>query len=122
MIDATRIAERYLAAWNETDAARRDALLAEGWLADATYADPMATVQGRAQIAAVIAAVQERFPGFRFALAGTPDGYADKVRFSWSLGPAQAPDTIQGTDFAVVDAEGRLCSVTGFLDKVPTAS
>jgi hypothetical protein len=31
MIDATQIANRYVAVWNETDPARRRALLREGW-------------------------------------------------------------------------------------------
>ena len=50
-------------------------------------------------------------------LPGPPTGYADRLRFSWALGPASEADMIKGTDFAVVEG-GRLRSVTGFLDKV----
>jgi hypothetical protein len=42
----------------------------------------------------------------------------EKVRFSWALGPDTDADMIKGTDFIVVE-DGRLQSVTGFLDKVP---
>ncbi|MCO5130823.1 MAG: nuclear transport factor 2 family protein [Xanthobacteraceae bacterium] len=118
MTDATHIADRYIAAWNETDPARRDALLAENWSTDATYVDPVMSGEGRAEISALIGAVHARFPGFRFALAGAADGYGDKVRFSWALGPKTEPDMIQGTDFVVID-NGRLKSVTGFIDKAP---
>ena len=121
MTDATRIANRYIAVWNESDPARRRAMLAEEWNADATYVDPLASSAGVDEIAALIGAVQARFPGFRFALDGRSDGYGDRIRFSWTLGPTAEPDMIRGTDFIVVE-NGRLQSVTGFLDKVPAGA
>src|SRR5260370_41564790 len=74
--------------------------------------------EGRDQIGALIAAVHERFPGFRFTLDGRVDGYRDRIRFSWALGPETEADVIKGTDFVVVEG-GPLKSITGFLDKVP---
>jgi hypothetical protein len=121
MTDASRIADRYIAVWNETDPARRNTLLAEDWSEDASYVDPLANVAGRTGIGALIAAVQDRFPGFRFSLDGLCDGYGDRIRFSWTLGPQSEPDMIRGTDFIVVE-NGRLKSVTGFLDKVPAGA
>ena len=47
MRDANRLAEDYIALWNETDQKRRLALLAEGWTADVTYVDPL--MQGAGQ-------------------------------------------------------------------------
>jgi hypothetical protein len=121
MTDPLAIANRYIALWNETDPARRRALLAEGWTENAAYVDPLAKGDGHEEISALIGAVQQRFPGFSFALAGRADGYADKLRFSWVLGPASEADMVQGTDFALVE-NGRLRSVTGFLDKVPAGA
>ena len=76
--------------------------------------------RGHAEVDALIAGVQQRFPQFRFSLIGKPDGFGDKVRFSWALGPAGADAPIKGTDFVQVE-QGRLKSVTGFLDQVPAA-
>jgi SnoaL-like domain len=121
MTDATKIADRYINVWNEKDPARRRALLVEGWSETATYVDPMMNGKGHEQIGAMIAAVQERFPGFLFALDGRVDGYGDHIRFSWKLGPPSEADMIKGTDFVVLEA-GRLKSVTGFLDKVPAGA
>jgi hypothetical protein len=121
MTDPVAIANRYIALWNEADPARRRALLAEGWAENAAYVDPLAKGQGHDEISALIGAVQQRFPGFLFRLTGHADGYADKLRFSWALGPASDADMIQGTDFALVE-NGRLRSVTGFLDKVPAGA
>jgi hypothetical protein len=63
MTDAAQIADRYIVVWNETDQARRQALLTDGRSENATYLDPMMAGEGREQIGAQIAAVQERFPG-----------------------------------------------------------
>jgi hypothetical protein len=115
-----KIAQQYIAAWNETDAGRRRALIAETWAEDATYVDPLMAGRGHAEVDALMGAVQQRFPGFRFALIGQPDGFGDKVRFSWGLGPDGAEAPIKGTDFVQVE-DGRLKSVTGFLDQVPAA-
>ena len=118
---ADHVAQRYIALWNETDASRRLALLADGWTPDASYADPIANAAGAEGISALIAAVQARFPGFRFKLLGKPDAHGEHLRFSWTLGPEASQDLIQGTDFAQLDGN-RLRAVTGFLDKVPAAA
>jgi len=120
-IDATHVAEHYIAVWNETDAERRLELLETHWTEDARYVDPLAQARGRPQISALVGGVQQRFPGFRFALKGQPDAHGDRLRFSWTLGPSGAEDLIEGTDFAQLEA-GRLQSVTGFLDKVPVGA
>jgi hypothetical protein len=121
MTDAVQIADRYITVWNETDPIRRRELLTEWWAEDAIYVDPMMAGEGRDQIGALIAAVHQRFPGFRFKLAGRADGHHDTVRFSWALGSESQADMIKGTDFVVVK-DGRLKSITGFLDKVPAGS
>lgn len=113
------IAETYIAAWNETDAAARRAMIADTWSADAIYVDPLASVAGHDGVDGLIAGVQQRFPDFRFALIGAPDGHGEHVRFSWGLGPEGADEApIKGTDYVRVE-DGRLKSVTGFLDQVP---
>jgi hypothetical protein len=120
-IAAADIAQRYIELWNESDAARRLELLEAGWTQDASYVDPIMQASGREGISSLVAAVQARFPGFRFNLLGQPDAHGEHLRFSWTLGPQASEDLIQGTDFVRL-AGGRLHSVTGFLDKVPAAA
>ncbi|MDM0012777.1 nuclear transport factor 2 family protein [Variovorax sp. J22P168] len=119
--DAASLAAHYIAVWNETDAARRNALLESHWTEDARYVDPVMQGSGRAQISALVGGVHQRYPGFRFALKGSPDAHGDQLRFSWTLGPSGAEDLIEGTDFVRLEG-GRLQSVTGFLDKVPAGA
>ncbi|WP_407527305.1 nuclear transport factor 2 family protein [Methylobacterium oryzisoli] len=125
MADAATIAARYLASWNETDPERRRALLAALWTETGTYADPLMRGTGPEEIGRLVAAVQERFPGHRFVLAGRPDGHGEPprgfVRFSWALGPEGGESLVEGTDVALLDG-GRLAQVVGFLDKVPAGA
>lgn len=116
MTDPKPIADRYLALWNEADEARRVALLAENWAADARYADPMMQGEGRDGIAAMIQGARTHFPGHGFTLRGTPDGHGSYVRFSWDLAPEGAPAIAGGTDIVRLDGAGRIADVVGFLD------
>jgi hypothetical protein len=75
----------------------------------------MAVAEGRDQIDATIAAVQGQFPGLAFTLAGPVDAHHDTARFTWSLGDELAI----GFDVLVLDADGQIANVYGFLDKVP---
>jgi hypothetical protein len=122
MIDAQTLATRYIASWNEADAAARGRLVEDLWTEDASYADPMMKADGQDAIAALIGGVHVQFPGYRFALSGQPDGHGSFVRFSWSLAPSDGRVVARGTDFAAVAPDGRLTRVTGFLDQVPAVA
>ncbi|SEP25617.1 SnoaL-like domain-containing protein [Trujillonella endophytica] len=115
-------AERYLAAWNTTDPAARRAAVEEVFADAARYTDPLVDVRGHDAIDATIAAVQQQFPGFVFRLAGPVDAHHHQLRFTWHLGPEGAEPPITGFDAAVVDDEGRITTVLGFLDRVPAAA
>ena len=110
------IAERYLAAWNEADAARRAVLIAALWSPQGRYADPLMSGQGHDGIARMIEAARAQFPGLVFTPRGEPDGHGAFARFSWSLGPAGGAPVAGGTDVARLDEAGRVVEVIGFLD------
>jgi hypothetical protein len=114
------IVQRYIASWNETDPERRRKLVDELWDDQASYIDPLAEAHGRDAIDAVIAAAQAQFPGFAFTLNGPVDAHHRQARFTWALGPADADPVVTGFDVAVVTENGRLRTVLGFLDQVPT--
>jgi hypothetical protein len=112
----------YIAAWNEPDADRRRALVGQAFADDATYVDPMMSGAGHDSIATMIGLAQQQFPGHRFELSFGPDGHNDRVRFAWRLyGPDADAPVAAGTDFATVADDGRLSSVTGFLEPAATA-
>lgn len=119
MHDIDVLLDRYIAMWNETDARRRRALLSATITEDASYLDPVMAGEGIEQIDAMIAAAQQQFPAHRFELRAGSDAHHDRVRFSWSLSAedGERPAAV-GVDFAVIADDGRMCSVTGFLEQV----
>ncbi len=120
MTAAPRHADRYLAAWNETDADARSAAMADLFTDGVRYTDPLVVAVGREALDATIGAVQQQFPGFVFRLAGPVDAHHDQLRFTWELGPAGQRAPLAGFDVAVVDGDGRIRTVLGFLDRVPS--
>jgi len=90
MDSATTLARHYLAAWNERNAPERRAQVARLFTIDASYVDPM--------------------------MAGAPDTHHDVLRFSWTLHAPDGAQVVRGTDVARIGDDGRLASVTGFLD------
>jgi hypothetical protein len=70
MADIAQLIDDYIAAWNETDAGRRRALVGQVFTDDATYLDPVMEGNGADGIDAMIAGAQAQFPGARFELAG----------------------------------------------------
>lgn len=118
---STDVLSRYLAAWNATDpAARRDAIAA-AFAPDVRYVDPLADVTGHDALDALVAAAQERFPGWVFAPVGEVDAHHDVARFAWSVGPAGGEPPVLGSDVVRLAPDGRIAEVHGFLDRVPAA-
>jgi SnoaL-like domain len=122
MTDYRAVATRYIACWNETDPVARRAIIEETWAPDGRYIDPIANVQGLDEIDATIAAVQSQFPSFVFRLVGSVDGHGNQCRFAWELGPETDDSPVAGFDVAVLSPEGRIQTVLGFLDRVPSAA
>ena len=125
MTDVKLLARSYIDLWNERAPQRRREMLATNWTSDARYVDPLMAGDGHDGVDALIAGVQQRFPDFSFRLIGEPNGYGDHVRFhvrfSWGLGPDGVDSPIKGTDFAVLK-DGRIRSITGFLDQIPPSA
>lgn len=119
--DFDALIQRYLDTWNETDADKRTALVAELWAADGRYVDPIGSAEGHAALSALIGAVQQQFDGMRFTLAGDIDARHDQARFTWALGPVGVEPLVIGFDVLERDPAGQVRLVLGFLDKVPTA-
>jgi hypothetical protein len=122
MPEITDVINTYIAAWNETDEAKRLELVTRAWAPDATYVDPIMSGEGHEGIDAMIAAAQQQFPEHRFELSFGPDAHNDNVRFAWQLyGPGGGEPVAAGADFGKLAGDGRLKAVTGFLEGQPAA-
>ena len=106
--------DNYVAAWSETDDAKRSELLAASVSEDLWYRDPMLEADSREAFSSVLAFVQENFPGHVLTRTSAVDGHRDLVRFNWALGkPGEAP-AFTGVDIAKFDDEGKLHRIIGF--------
>ena len=113
--------DTYLAAWNETDAERRSALIDRSWNPEGRYIDPLQEANSPRAFADLAAGVQAAYPGHRFRRTTEIDGHHDLVRFGWELVAPDGSVTVSGIDVAVLDGDGRLRHVTGFFGELAAA-
>ncbi|CAO5150054.1 Nuclear transport factor 2 family protein [Frankia sp. AiPs1] len=113
--------DRYFAAWNASGDALEKAVAA-AFTEDAAYTDPLVDVTGHEGIAAAIRGAQAQFPAFEFRPANRPDSHHDLARFGWELvSRADGSAPVAGFDVVSLAEDGRIRSVSGFLDRVPGA-
>ena len=114
--------DAYLQSWNETDPARRAALIERSLGADLWYRDPLLEADGLEAYDAMVAAVQGQFPGLVMSRTSPIDAHRDLVRFNWALGaPGQDP-VFAGLDVAKTDADGKLHRIIGFAGETIAAA
>ena len=108
------VVERYLAAWNEPDAAARRPLVEAAFAPGITYADPMFAARGHDEVDAMVGGVHTAYAGCRFALTGEVESSHNRLLWHWSLVRPDGTAVAHGLDVAVVDTDGRLTDVSGF--------
>ena len=114
---------RYFEAWNAGEPEALAKAVAAAWSVEGTYTDPLAAVTGHTEIAGLIAAAHEQFPGFVFRPLGAVDGHHDTARFAWELvNESDGSAPVAGFDVITLDGDGRIHSVLGFLDRVPAGA
>ncbi|MEU9670782.1 nuclear transport factor 2 family protein [Streptomyces bobili] len=122
MTNYTTAAERYFAAWNADGAEAIAKAVSDAFTEDATYTDPLADVARHEGIVAAISGAQAQFPGFEFVMTGSVDGNHHIARFSWDLvSKADGSAPAAGSDVITIAEDGRISSVSGFLDRLPGA-
>lgn len=117
--DAERVIAQYLAAWNETDANARVALLSACWAEGGVYVDPTVELAGAAELSRHIAAVQAARPGARLEFVSGVDFHHRVLRFLWRLVRADGTPGETCVDVAEVGPAGRLVRVVGFFGAPP---
>lgn len=119
MTDTAEIVRQYIAAWNETDATARDALLAACWADDGVYVDPNVEIFGRDNLSRRIAEVQAGRPGAYLEFMSGVDSHHKVLRFLWRLvrGDGTRGDT--SIDIGEIGPDGRFIKMIGFFGPAP---
>lgn len=102
--------------FNERDAERRAAALAELYVEDPIMFEPDGVVRGRDAIGAVAGKLLDQFgPTFTFTPAGLTVGHHGLAVLRWRAGPHGGPVTITGADAAEFES-GRIVRLWVLLD------
>ncbi|HEX4734874.1 MAG TPA: hypothetical protein VH247_10700 [Thermoleophilaceae bacterium] len=80
MADLETTVERWFMALNETDGARRAAVVAEAWADEGRWVDPPFEGQGHEAINGMVDAIYQQFPQHRFRRASAIDAHHDTLR------------------------------------------
>jgi len=120
MINIDEFAARYIAVWNEPDAAARDAAVAGLWSADARACTGADEHAGLDAITRRVTAAYEKFvagQGFLFTAPGPAEAHHDGIRIRWEMAPAAGGDAVSGgAQFLLLDADGLISSDHQFID------
>lgn len=106
--------DTYFAMWNEADRAKRLELIAQAWVPDGHYVDPLSDVTGPDGLADMVDGVRAQFPGATLQRTTDIDAHHDVIRFGWSATGPDGAEIVAGIDVGVVAADGRLQAIAGF--------
>jgi hypothetical protein len=122
--EINELVDRYVAVWNQPDAALRRRGIAELWTEDGVHLTPVHEARGYEAIEARVTGAHQRFVGtggyiFR-AEPNTADGHHNVVRFNWEMVPANGGAVeAAGFDFLILDDDGRIRYDYQFANPVP---
>jgi hypothetical protein len=110
-VNFNKLADRYIAIWNEPDPQIRRKLIDELWAEDSAYHNRLFTVWGRDMIENVISAAYGEYSarGFTFKSQNDAYGHHNGVRVGWVLvasGTGEADTFCE--DFLLLNDEGQI--------------
>lgn len=122
MSDAQMLADRYTAAWNETDPARRRASITALWAPDGAHYVRSIEAHGHDALEQRIVGSHNnnvRDKGYRFRAVNNAQALSDVVTFNWEMvRPGGDPvDEVlaTGLEFLRLDATGRIVTDYQFI-------
>lgn len=116
MAGAAELLERMVGeVFNEPDAQRRAAVIAELFTADVVFTDTGQTVTGHHELAATVTGLLAQGPGFVFTPAGEFRGVGSLGMRPWHLGPPGGAPVLGGLDVVQV-VDGRIARLWTLLD------
>lgn len=110
-IDYNKLADRYVAIWNEPDPLIRRKLIDEVWAEDGAYHNRLFTVWGRDMIENIISAAHADYSakGFMFKSQNCSYGHHNGVRIGWVLvasGTGEVDTVCE--DFLMLNDDGQI--------------
>ncbi|MGJ7527607.1 nuclear transport factor 2 family protein [Variovorax sp. GB1P17] len=117
------LADRYVAVWNETDAAARRDAIARLWVPEGEHYVRMLQAKGYEALMQRVTSSHEknvRDAGFRFIATGDAQALHNGVMFHWQMVPAAGgPVAALGLEFLVLSEDGRIATDYQFILPTP---
>lgn len=111
-------AQRYVEFWNTDDAAELQRLAARTFAADVSYHAPIGVLARTGALIGFRNQFAQHQPGYLFRDRVEPAVHHDRARLQWEL-VVDGQTFATGTDVLELDDDGRITSITGFLDQAP---
>lgn len=112
MNNITALVNRYVAIWNEPDAALRRKSIVELWTEDGVHLSQSIESSGYEALEARAAGAYEKWvreEGFVFRLLNTIDSHHNVVKFNWEMSPAGGGKAATvGLDFLILSDDNRI--------------
>lgn len=110
---------RYLRFWNADSDGERRRLAAETFTDDVEYSAPIGVLTGPDALTDTGRQFIEHFGTITFRARETPEGHHDRARLRWEIRLGDDRTFATGTDVITIAGDGRVRSVTAFLDQAP---
>ena len=111
---AAAVVDTWFEAWNETDSAKRRALLADCSAGDVAFCDDYGVLLGHEDLDAQIGATKIYMPGLRLRRAGEPAPSHANALVRWEVLDPNGNVTGKGTNAFTFGPDGRIARVIGF--------
>jgi hypothetical protein len=109
MLDAQALADRYVAAWNEPDAAKRSSAISALWAPDALGHKGPCGYSELTKLTLAAPGTSVGHEGVRYRAAPTARLRGDVVTFRWEMLLADSETVLAGgLEFLIVDDDGRI--------------
>jgi hypothetical protein len=109
MLNAQALADRYIAAWNEPDAAKRSSAIAALWAPDARGHGRPGGYAALTTLTPATPGKSAGHEGVRYRAAPTARLRGDVVTFRWEMLLADSETVLAGgLEFLIVDDDGRI--------------
>lgn len=110
--ELTKLAERYVAVWNERDAGQRRQQIAALWAEDGVHYVQSREARGYAALEARVTEAHEKWvaqAGYLFRAVDNAAGLRNCVKFNWIMLPKAGGEAISvGSDFLLLGDDGRI--------------
>lgn len=108
--NVARLVDGYIAAWNEPDAARREAAARELWAPDGAVINARFEYRGHDRVAEALSRSYERFiaAGYRYRARPEITAHHDGVCVLWQMLDPRGTVDSSGANFLLLTQEGRI--------------